>query len=131
MAGVVRLKHNLKQVTPPSSPTPTPVCNTVVDGQEFYTDLAGLGKSISASLGTGIDIFSMVTGCCCFMLFLILSITSSGPMNFGKVLIYICTLCSLFTILSSAINYSKHKEEIKKAIKAGRPCEDKSGTIIN
>jgi hypothetical protein len=24
-----------------------------------------------------------------------------------------------------------HKEEIKKAIKAGRPCEDKSGTIIN
>jgi len=131
MAGVVRLKHNLKQVTPPSTPTSTPVCNTVVDGQEFYTDLTGLGKSISASLGTGIDIISIVTGCCCFMLFLILSITSSGPMNFGKVLIYICTLCSLFTILSSAINYSKHKEEIKKAIKAGRPCEDKSGTIIS
>jgi len=107
------------------------ICNTVVDGQKFYTDLAGLGKSISASLGTGIDIISIVTGCCCFMLFITLALTSAGPMNIGKILIYICTLCSLYTILSSAINYSKHTEEIKKAIKAGRPCKDDDGTIIS
>ena len=107
------------------------VCNTTIDGQEFYTDLAGLGKSIGTSLGTGIDMIGIVTGCCCFMLFLTLSATTSGPTDFGKVLIYICTLCCLLSTLNSVLQFYKHKAEMKKAIKEGRPCKDKGGTILN
>jgi hypothetical protein len=109
----------------------SPICNTIIDGQEFYTDLAGLGKSIGASLGTGLDMIGIVSGCCCFMLFLTLALTSSGPTDFGKILIYICTLCCLLSTLNSVFQFYKHKAEMKKAIKAGRPCKDKSGAILN
>jgi hypothetical protein len=107
-----------------------PTCNVTVDGQKYHASAEDTLKGLGSTVGVMFDVYGMATGCCCFLLFLILALTSQGPTNAGTVIVYICLLCFLLSTIASTYNYFKHKSELDSTISKGRPCKDDKGNTV-
>jgi len=108
-----------------------PICNSSLNGQPYYTSNTVALSGISAVLGEYGNLASIVLASSGFIVWLILAIAfKDSAMNIGKIIIYLCLLCTMFTIISSTIGYFKDKKKLQEAFAKGRPCKDNSGKVV-
>ena len=115
------------------APAPAPsgprVCNATINNEQYYSNSL---SDIGATLSIGLDVMALAGTIPCFILFLIVSLMSSGPMDSAKILVYMCTFCCLLSVLFNTYKYFSDKSKLDAIMKEGRPCKDNiTGTIIN
>ena len=108
-----------------------PLCNSSLNGQPYYTSGNNVLSGFGAVLGEFGNIASVVLASSSFLVWLLLAISfKDSAMNAGKIIIYMCLLCTMFTIISSTVGYFKDKKKLQEAFAKGRPCKDSSGKVV-
>jgi hypothetical protein len=99
----------------------TPYCNATAGNQGYYRDPTDTSKP--PELGTDAPGLTFVAGC--FFVVFVISLLKKNVIMYGVT--GVCLLC----LLIATIQYMTGTSAINKVLKAGRPCKDMGGTILN
>jgi hypothetical protein len=106
-----------------STPPGGLVCNTSINGKQYYTSVAAdVGKVLKSGLTMNFSMVSGVSASCCCLVFSILAFTMNGPTNAGTILVYVCLVCQIFAILYNVYIFYSNKNKLSNIVAESKPC---------